>query len=88
MAFRADPKLYVFGGTLCPEIGWYTYAEIDWYTFKEIVWYTLEEIRQSEERVPLRTLIPSSHYRHKVLVELEFARMPRLSRESQRSQKR
>ena len=46
MAFRADPKLYVFGGTLCPEIGWYTYAEIDWYTFKEIVWYTLEEIRQ------------------------------------------
>ena len=46
MAFKADPKLYVFGGTLCPEIGWYTYAEIDWYTFKEIVWYTLEEIRQ------------------------------------------
>ena len=48
MAFKADPKLYVFGGTLCPEIGWYTYAEIDWYTFKEIVWYTLEEIRQQE----------------------------------------
>ena len=51
MAFKADPKLYVFGGTLCPEIGWYTYAEIDWYTFKEIVWYTLEEIRHMIEEL-------------------------------------